>query len=68
MNDVVIALLVVALAFVSYRLAAVENQRYALELNMCPSPHGLLLPDLKCLKTVQTRTSWVWNLYYGLSG
>jgi hypothetical protein len=66
-KNIVIVGLLAMLAFTANRLAEVENQRYALLLNMCPGKHGLL-PDSRCLATVQTRTSWLWNLYYGLTG
>lgn len=60
-------ILALALVWVSWRLADVERQRYALFLGMCPSamegPQSLI-----CLDTVKTRTSWLWNLYYGLKG
>jgi hypothetical protein len=67
MRNVAIVVLAVALIFVCYRLAHVENQRYALALNMCPSKALAEIPDLKCLDEVQTRTSALWNLYYGLT-
>jgi hypothetical protein len=66
MRNVIILLLCAALAFVSYRLIDIENQRYALLLGMCP---GDLFPvDPICLHSVETRTSWAWHLYYGLAG
>lgn len=63
MRGFTIIVLFAALAFTSYRLAHVENQRYALFLGMCKDASPV---DASCLKKVQTRTSWGWNLYYGL--
>ncbi len=60
--------LIALVAFLSYRLAAVENQRYALSVGMCPGRLGLNLPDLECLSQVQSRTHWLWHLYHGLKG
>lgn len=65
MKDVTIGLLIAALSFTSYRLAEVENQRYALVTGLCAfnpaDPRSL-----DCLENVETRTSPLWNLYYGL--
>lgn len=66
MRNIIILILFGALIFVSYRLAHVENQRYALTLNMCPSKTFAEIPDFKCLDEVETRTSDFWNFYYGL--
>lgn len=67
MKNALIFALVMALGIVSYRLAHVENQRYALLVGMCQqddaNPRGLV----DCLRTAQTRTSWAWHLYYGLT-
>ena len=67
-KNILVVTLLFALMFTSWRLAEVENQRYALMLGMCPDKRGLQLPDLKCLDDVETRIGWVWNLYYGLAG
>ncbi|NJO35509.1 MAG: hypothetical protein HC869_22945 [Rhodospirillales bacterium] len=64
MRNAAIIVLTAALAFTSYRLAHVENQRYALLVGMCKNE--LQLPDPACLQKVQTRTSWAWHIYYGL--
>ena len=63
MKTAVIAVLIAALAFTSFHLAHVENHRYALLLGMCKTEP---IVDFNCLDKVQTRTSWAWNLYYGL--
>jgi predicted Kef-type K+ transport protein len=64
-NTLIIAL-ALSVLFLSYRLVGVENQRYALLLGMCPS--NIHPVDLACLETVQTRTHWLWHLYYGIRG
>jgi hypothetical protein len=48
-------------------IVRIENQRYAMLLGMCrdkTTPD--LLSDMNCLPVVQTRTHWVWHLYYAL--
>ncbi len=66
MKNFLIVALVAVTIILAWRLAEVENQRYALLLNMCPGRVTPSAPDFECLKRVQTRTSWLWNLYYGL--
>jgi hypothetical protein len=69
-NNIVLVLsalvivLALAVTFLSYRVVHIENQRYAMQLGMCSGPS---VPDLKCLETVQTRTSWLWHLFYGVT-
>jgi hypothetical protein len=66
MKNAIIAALALALVFVSSRLVFVENQRVALITGMCkPDPTNLKWFD--CLKTVETRTSWVAHLFYALT-
>ncbi|MGU3538882.1 hypothetical protein [Methylobacterium sp. A54F] len=65
-NAAIFALAVLAV-FLAYRLTEVENQRYALTLSMCPGRNGAPVPDLACLRTVQTRTSRAWHLWYALA-
>lgn len=62
-----IGLVVASLAIVwlATTLVRVENQRYALTIGMCQGP---VLPDWKCLETVETRTGWWWHLFYALKG
>lgn len=66
-KTVLILTLTGCLVFVSARLVSVENQRYALIVGMCSSSLTPKLPDMRCLRTVETRTSWVWHLYYALT-
>jgi hypothetical protein len=64
-----VTIFVLAGLLVSFGVALihVENQRYALELEVC----GVWTPEkaiqrLDCLKDVETRTSPIWHLFYGL--
>lgn len=54
--------LVALVVFLAYRVAALENQRYALQIGMCERTSST------CLEAVQTRTSWLWNLFHGIAG
>jgi succinate dehydrogenase hydrophobic anchor subunit len=57
---IALAVLFCVSVFLGYRLTVVENERYALLVGSCQAG------DWRCLKAVQTRTSWLWHLYYGL--
>jgi len=57
---VVVALLMALLAC-GHALVRTENQRYALFVGMCSDP---IAPKGPCLAHVQTRTNWLWHLYY----
>lgn len=65
MKAVVFVLLVI-IGFMANQLVVIENQRYALMVGMCKST-SLPVPDVNCLSRVETRTSWLWHLYYGLT-
>jgi hypothetical protein len=67
MKTALIVALTALLVFVIARLVHVENQRYALILGMCRSEFHPAVPDIRCLKTVETRTSWAWHVYYALT-
>lgn len=60
--------LVGALILTSVRLADVERQRYALLIGLCQHDPQSARAPLECLQTVEPRTSWLWNLWYGLRG
>jgi hypothetical protein len=59
---------VAALAFTSLRLADVERQRYALLMGLCQSDLQSDRASMDCLQTVEPRTSWLWDFWYGLTG
>jgi len=62
----VLSLLVVWLCVA---LVRVENERYALFVGMCRSAEAPGMPiDAACLAEVETRTSWLWHLFYALMG
>jgi hypothetical protein len=63
-----VVILAAALVFISARLIHLENQRYALMIGSCRSSSDPALVDTRCLRSVETRTSWVWHLFYGLGG
>jgi hypothetical protein len=62
---VAVIVLAAALVFVSAR---VENQRYPLLTGSCRSSTDPALVDIRCLRSIETRTSWMWHLFYGLGG
>ena len=62
-RSAIIVVLLVAVAVLSDRVVREENQRYALEQGLCQSAGQL---DRDCLATVQTRSAWGWQLYYGI--
>lgn len=59
-----VIVLVAALAFVSWRLADVERQRYAAVVGMCPGTITLI--DPVCLSSAEPREGMLWNFAYGV--
>lgn len=55
---------IAALAFVSWRLADVERQRYAAVVGMCPGTITLI--DPVCLASAEPRDGMIWNFAYGV--
>ena len=53
------------LIWLAASLVRVENHRYALSLGMCIDPI-VKVADYTCLSKVETRTSWIWHLFYGM--
>ena len=56
--------------WLSFSLVKVENERYALFVGMCYKKDTLPvfgLIDHQCLSKVETRTSWMWHLFYALT-
>jgi hypothetical protein len=65
----VIALLAALILWESAASIRIENQRYAMLVDLCREVKNLALPaDSHCLTTVQTRTYWVRHLFYALTG
>ena len=69
-KNVVILLLSGMLIWFGAAVIRLENQRYALDLEVCgriyPADARTLLARDKCLERVQTRTSQIYHLLYGL--
>ena len=68
---VIIALLVIALAFTAASVIRLENYRYANFVGYCadydskdPVAH---IKREDCLNEKQTRTIWLWHVIYGLN-
>lgn len=64
-KNLALAFLIAACIGLCAVIVKVENQRYALQVGMCKQ-ESLPLPDMNCLANVQTRTSWVWHLFYAI--
>jgi low temperature requirement protein LtrA len=63
-------LLVASLAVIvwlSSALVRVKNRRYAMFVGMCPDKVVPTLHDSRCLAKVETRTHWLWHLYFALT-
>ncbi|SDB31445.1 hypothetical protein [Bauldia litoralis] len=71
MKYAVIAALLVTIGFLADRLAREENQRHALLTGACPRPDttadGKGAEAWQCLATIQTRPSWLWQVYVGVT-
>lgn len=71
MKVLTIIVMTLAIAFMADRLAREENQRWALEAGFCPPPTSRnATADTAaraCLETVQTRPTWLWQAYEGLT-
>jgi hypothetical protein len=67
MRVALIVILAGTLACTAVRLADVERQRYAMLVGLCELDPAVL-SSYKCLETVEPRTSWLWDLFYGLTG
>lgn len=68
-NALIIALVGIVVWF-GLSIVRLENERYALELEICgrfdPGKPSTLGKRDECLARVQTRTSAIYNLLYGL--
>jgi hypothetical protein len=66
-KNIAIGVLLATVAYLSYALVRVENQRYALQVGMCRDV-GTGFIKYECLSKVETRTNSLWHLYYALKG
>jgi hypothetical protein len=64
LHDPVRAVLLVIAYLVSV-VVRIENERHALMIRMCRDAKSGFI-DSPCLAKTETRTSWVWHLYYAL--
>lgn len=71
MKILVIIVLALVIAFMADRLARLENQRWALEAGFCPPPTSrdptADTAARACLESIQTRPTWLWQAYEGLT-
>jgi hypothetical protein len=68
MKNVIIAgLILLAIGYLADRLVRIENQRYALYVNLCKFDPANPTVRWNCLEKAQTRTSWLGHLYYALT-
>ena len=68
LKTAVLLILVAVVFWGAFRLADVERQRYAMQSGLCGGEPPASLPTAACLISAQPRTSWWWNLFYGVSG
>ena len=61
-----LTILSVLVIWLAVALVRVENQRYAMQVGMCKDQTFGIGFSPTCLKTVETRTSWMWHLLYGM--
>jgi hypothetical protein len=67
MKSAAIVVLLLISVFLADRVVRLENQRYALYVDICKRDPANPLRQGDCLKQVQTRTSWFWHLYYAMT-
>jgi hypothetical protein len=64
------AILIIVLQ--SAALIRLENQRYAMQVGLCEDKvlsikTQQVVWDNACLERVETRTNWLWHLFYALT-
>ena len=67
MKNVIIAVLILSIALLADRVVRIENQRYALYVDLCKYDPANPKVRWECLEKAQTRTSWFWHLYYAVT-
>lgn len=65
-RNLIILGLLLAVAILTRAVVIAENERYALQTGMCRSA-GPMRIDPNCLRTVETRTSWLWHVFYAVT-
>ena len=65
--QVALVAMLLAIVYLCAVIVRIENERYALSVGMCrDSVTGFA--DRACLAKVETRTSPMWHLLYGMTG
>jgi hypothetical protein len=67
MKIAILGILILLTGYLADRVVRIENQRYALLVNMCKFDPANATVQWNCLEKAQTRTSWLWHLYYALT-
>lgn len=67
MRNALIPVLILVAGFLADRVVRIENQRYALFVDLCKLDPANPAKRWDCLENVQTRTSWFWHLYYAMT-
>lgn len=74
MKNAVIVVLLLLVVWLSATVVRLENFRYATSIGYCmepmetlPAPAGLI-ERYECLKNKETRTNFLWHLFYALKG
>lgn len=65
-RNVIILALLLAVAILTRAVVIAENERYALFTGMCRVEAPVPV-DPNCLRTAETRTSWLWHLFYAIT-
>jgi len=67
-NLIIVIIALILLFWFATAIIRLENYHYAVQVGFCDefsTPDKLIQKD-ECLDKVQTRTSPIWNLFYGL--
>ncbi len=65
-EKIIIAILLALLIWFGTTIVLLENYHYASQLGFCQEYDLDLVGRDECLEKVETRTSWIWHLLYGL--
>ena len=65
-KNVIIGALLALIVLLGITVVRVENQRYAMQVGMCPSTPPLSGFNSRCLAKTETRTGWWWHIAYAV--
>ena len=72
LKNLVIAALLIAVAWLSVTVVRLENFHYATVVGMCSEYKAdnplQTVPRHNCLHSTETRTSFIWHIFYALKG